>query len=320
MTTMSDTKEDTIVINRISLPTSTSSIREKADDTSTTSIDPLKEKACLRKFDRIVLPQCFIILLVNFLDRSNIGNARVFGFEKSLGLSGNQFGNINTFFFIPYILFETPWVMAVKRFGPNRVLFTAVVGWSLVTLFTGFIQNYAQAIVVRMLLGAFEAGVAPAFGFFFTSVYGKESVAKRIALINGANAVSGAFGGLFSYGVQSMGTRRGLEAWRWLFILEGIGSMVVCSLCLYSFPNKPETAWFFNAEEKEVMRMRKERDAVFKGDDKFDKKWIKLAATDPFVYCAGAAFICSSVAIFGFGLFLPTIIRGLGYVKTLLSA
>ena len=97
-----------------------------------------------------------------------------------------------------------------------------------------------------MLLGLFEAGVAPAFTFIFSTIYSRESTAKRVALINLANATSGAFGGLFAYGIQTMGAQRGLEAWRWLFIIEGSFSLALCGGCLWSFPNSPETAWFLD--------------------------------------------------------------------------
>lgn len=203
--------------------------------------------------------------------------------------------------------------MAVKRFGPNRILTVALVGWSCVTIGTGFVRNYHQAIAARMLLGAFEAGVAPGIAFIFSTIYDRESTAKRIALINMANATSGAFGGLFAYGIQYMGARRGLAAWRWLFIIEGAVSLAVCSWCIFSFPNKPETAWFLDADEKELMVQRKARDARYKGDDVFDWKYARMALTDPFVYLASATFLFSSVAIFGFGTFLPTIIKGFGY-------
>lgn len=77
-------------------------------------------------------------------------------------------------------------------------------------------------------------------------------------------------------------------------------------------PASAESAWFLNAEEKETMRLRKERDRMFRGADKFDRKWIKLTLKDPFVYLLGIAFFTSSVAINGFGVFLPTILSGLG--------
>jgi MFS family permease len=120
-----------------------------------------------------------------------LGNAVVFGFNTELGLKGNEFGNINTLFFVFYVLFEVPWVMAVKRFGPNKILALALVLWSAVTIGTGFVQNYHQAIAVRVLLGACEAGVAPGFAYIFSTIYPQSSVAKRIALTNFANATSG---------------------------------------------------------------------------------------------------------------------------------
>jgi hypothetical protein len=79
-----------------------------------------------------------------------------------------------------------------------------------------------------------------------------------------------------------------------------------------SFPTSPDTAWFLNDEEKELMALRKKRNAAFRGEEKFDKKWAKVALSDSFMYLASIAFFFSSVAIFGFGTFLPTIIKGLG--------
>lgn len=202
--------------------------------------------------------------------------------------------------------------MAIKRFGPNRALGTALVLWSFVTLGTAFIQNYHQAIAVRMLLGACEAGVSPGFAYLFSTIYPRQAAGKRIMMGNLANCTSGAFGGMFAYGVQSMGKRRGLEPWRWLFIVEFCLTLVVGGICWAILPNTPETAWFLSAEEKETMVLRKQRDAIYRGGDESNKKWIKPSFTDPFVWLLGIAFFTSSVAITGFGVFLPTIIKGMG--------
>ena len=241
-----------------------------------------------------------------------IGNARVFGLDEDLGLHGGQFGNINTVFFVTFIVFETPWVMAVNRFGPNRALGTALVLWSMVTLGTGFIQTYGQALATRILLGACEAGVSPGFAFLFATIYPRSSTAKRIMMGNLANTLAGAFGGLFAYGVQQMGTRRGLHAWRWLFIIEGCGTLFIGGLCWFFLPRSPENAWFLTEEDKEVMRLRKQKNATFRGEEEFRSKYVKMAFKDPFIYVMGAGFFFSSVAITGFNVFLPTIIKGLG--------
>lgn len=242
-----------------------------------------------------------------------VGNAKVFGFEKDLDLYGNRFGIIQTMLSLGLVLFEVPWVMAIKKFGPNKALGTALVLWSAVTLGTGFIQTYPQAIVVRLLLGACEAGVSPGFSYLFSTIYPRQYAGKRIMMTNLANCTSGAFGGLFAYAIQSMGTRRGLAAWRWLFIVEFALTLVVGGACMFILPTSPDSAWFLSDEEKETMRLRRLRDSHYRGGDESNKVWIKPALTDPFVWLLGIAFFTSSVAITGFGVFLPTIIAGLGY-------
>lgn len=251
---------------------------------------------------------------LNPLTHQQLGNAKTFGLEKDLHLEGRKFGNITLLLSVTFILFEVPWVMAVKRFGPNRALGTALVLWSGVTLGTAFVQNYGQAIAVRMLLGACEAGISPSFAFLFATIYPREAAAKRVMMTNLANCTSGAFGGLFAWGVQQMGTRRGLAPWRWLFIVEFAVTICVGGLGWFLLPVTPETAWFLNAEEKATMVAKMQRDANYRGTGEGSeiRRWLKPSLTDPFVYLLGVAFFTSSVAITGFGVFLPTIIKGLG--------
>ncbi|KUJ14430.1 high-affinity nicotinic acid transporter-like protein [Mollisia scopiformis] len=287
-----------------------------AEDIGTViEIDPEKERAALRKFDKYVLPVSVIFLVLSSLDRNNLGNARVFGFDKDIGLKGGEFGNINTLSSVCTIVFELPWVLAVRRWGANKAIGTAFVIWSATTLGTAFIHTYGQAIAVRMILNAAEAGLAQGFAYLFSTIYPRELAGKRIMTTNLAQCISGAFGGLFAYAVQTMGTRHGLAAWRWLFIVEFCITIFVGGVGWIFLPNSAESAWFLNEEEKETMRLKKIRDFALRGEDKFERKWIKIALTDPFVWLLGIAFFTSSVAINGFGVFLPTIIAGLGYAS-----
>lgn len=184
--------------------------------------------------------------------------------------------------------------------------------WSICTLGTAFINNYGQAIAVRMLLNAAEAGLAQGFAYLFSTIYPRETAAKRIMTTNLAACISGAFGGLFAYAVQTMGRTAGLAAWRWLFIVEFLITLFIGGIGLFFLPTTVETAWFLNDEEKRTMELKKLRDFIHRGEERFDRKWAKAALTDPFVYLLGIAFFTSSVAINGFGVFLPTIISGLG--------
>jgi MFS family permease len=215
-------------------------------------------------------------------------------------------------FFVTYVAFEIPWVMAIKRFGANRVLATAMVTWSITTLGTGFIKNYHQGIACRLLLGVFEAGLFPCLTFLISLIYSREQQAKRVCALFAGSAISGAFGGLIAYGIQLMGDRHGLSAWRWLFIVEGIISLGLGGIAWITMPKNAENAWFLTEDEKALMRARKQRDAVYKGADEFSWSYVKMAFMDPFVYLASLGLFTAGVPLFGFNLFLPTIIKGLG--------
>ena len=111
-----------------------------------------------------------------------------------------------------------------------------IVGWSLVTLCTGFIQNYGQAMAVRVLLGIFESGFSPCLAVTMSTIWDRDTAGWRISLLYVANALSGAFGGLIAYGIQSMGEQHGLAAWRWLFIVEGSISIVLGTISWFTLP------------------------------------------------------------------------------------
>lgn len=255
-------------------------------------------------------------LMYRYLDRSNIGNARIFGFEEDLGLVGNEFANLSSFFYVTYVIFEIPWVLALKAWGANLIMAIAIVLWSAVTIGTGFIQNYHQGVGCRLALGFAEAGIFPALTFVVSTIYPRESQGKRVAVLYGATALSGAFGGLIAYGIQQMGTRLGLEAWRWLFIIEGAFSFAFGILCWASLPKASDEAWFLKPEERQLMKNRRIRDAVYTGThEKFSWAHVKLAFTDVMVWVAAITLFCGGIPLFGFGIFLPTIIRGFGYVN-----
>ena len=109
-----------------------------------------------------------------------------------------------------------------------------------------------------------------------------------------------------------MGDRLGLAAWRWLFIIEGAISIVVGLLCWVSLPRSSQDAWFLKDDEKQLMEERRRRDVAYTGPDEFSLSYVWMAFTDVMVWVAAFSLFCAGIPLFGFGIFLPTIIRGLG--------
>ncbi|RDW75399.1 hypothetical protein BP6252_06541 [Coleophoma cylindrospora] len=276
-------------------------------------IDTDAEKRITTKFDKFMMPQMALIMIIAYLDRSNIGNAVTFGFEEGIGLVGTEFNNLATLFYPLYVVCEIPWVMAVKRYGANSILMVAMIGWSAVSLGTGFVKNYHQAIAMRVLLGMFEAALFPSLTFIVSTAYRREQQGQRIAILYGSTAVSGAFGGLLAYAIQLMGSRKGLAPWRWLFIIEGCISVVVGGALWFTLPRHAQKAWFLTSKEKSLLNARTQRDAASNEEQKFEWKYLRMAVSDPLLWTASIGLFCSSIPFFGFGTFLPTIIQGLGY-------
>lgn len=142
--------------------------------------DPAAERRLARKIDLHIVPIVFVLYLFCFIDRANIGNARLAGFEKDLGLKGYQYNVLLTCFYIrcvrasrgcadlSYILFEIPSNIACKYFGPGKWIPFITFGFGLFSMLTAFVKNFSQGAAVRFLLGIFEAGMLPGIAYYLS--------------------------------------------------------------------------------------------------------------------------------------------------------
>ncbi|KAK7746105.1 hypothetical protein SLS62_009565 [Diatrype stigma] len=298
------------------------------------AIDPGAEKRLLRKLDMFLSPMMVLFFLVAYLDRSNIGkalrsvfelsfnarlinhagNAAVAGMTTDLNLEGNQLNVAVTVFYVTYIAFEIPASLALKKLRASRLIPFFIIAWSAVIIGSAFIRNYAGLLATRLLLGAFESGLFPCLTLYLSTFYKKEEQARRISYLFVASALSGAFGGLLAYGLTGLHGAKSLAGWRWLFLVEGLISVVVGIVAVFLLPDNFETAWWLREDEKALMRIRHEQTKVYLGQSEtLDKAEVALAFKDPKVWLSAWCQFCADTCSFGFGTFLPIIIRGFGY-------
>lgn len=244
------------------------------------------------------------------------GNARVMGLEADLGLTGTQFNNLGSLFFVSYSVVEIFWALVIKKLGANRALAFATISWSAITIGTGFCHNYHQMVACRLLLGLFEACLAAAYPIYIGNIYPRQMQSKRMACIFYGICASGAFGGLIAYAVQLMGDRLGLAAWRWLFIIEGVVSLFFGIACYISLPAKPATAWFLTAKERATMVAVRDQNPAYWGKEKFEWKYMRIALLDPLVWFVAFMGFFTAFPVLGFSLFAPTLILSMGYVTS----
>ena len=208
---MSGEKPETEVDKRSSQPA----------ETYEAVVDPDAEKKLVRKVDRYIVPMVMMTYLLCFLDRTNIGNARLFGLENDLGLHGNQYQLAVAIMFVPYVLVEIPSNLVLKRFTPSKWLAIVTISWGIVSTLMGIVQNFGGLMACRLLLGLFEGGLFPGLTVYLTLFYTKKELALRIGYLFVSSALAGACGGLLAYGISYMDGVAGLSGWRWVFILEG---------------------------------------------------------------------------------------------------
>jgi sugar phosphate permease len=124
------------------------------------SDDP-NDKKLLRKLDLHLLPTMSALYLLCFLDRVNIGQAKLDGIMQSLGLTSLQYNACLSVFFVTYIIFEVPSNLILKKLRPSRWIPMIMIGWGLVMTFMGLVNSYGSLLTCRLLLGATEAGLFP---------------------------------------------------------------------------------------------------------------------------------------------------------------
>ncbi|GAA5849057.1 hypothetical protein JCM8547_006428 [Rhodosporidiobolus lusitaniae] len=278
------------------------------------------EKKLVRKIDLRILPLICLSYLLNYLDRTSLGNARTLNQDKpgeslveALNLKGMRYNIVVAVFFIPYVLLEFPSNTLLKYFTPSRHLARIMFLWGVVSCATAGVHNYGGLIAARLALGIAEAGFFPGVIYYLSFWYKTSERATRMAIFSASVSLAGAFGGLIATGVSYMSGKGGLYGWQWLFILEGIPA-ILCAVLVYFFlPDYPETAKFLTPEERAFATHRMGPFAP-KGTD---KHWDSKAAISCFKSWHFWAF---AVTYFGFasslnvsGYFTPTLLSAMGY-------
>ncbi|RKF53669.1 MFS transporter prlL [Golovinomyces cichoracearum] len=283
------------------------------------------EKTLKYKIDRRLIPMVVIMYIMNHLDRGNIAAARLAGLPEDLNLKGSEFQLAVSILFAGYMLMQIPSNLFLNKIGkPALHLPCCMLIWGLISACMAASQNFYSLFICRLLLGFAEAAYFPGCLFYLSCWYTRKELSFRTAIFYSGSIISGAISGLVSSGVTAhMDGYKGLRAWRWLFILEGITTVIVASLSFIILPNFPRTTSWLTHEEQELAMWRLQEDVGGgKLADESKQSFftgLKMACTDVKIYVL-------MVLIYGFAAsssvvtFFPTVVKTLNYnrVKTLL--
>ncbi|RMZ73080.1 major facilitator superfamily transporter [Pyrenophora seminiperda CCB06] len=269
----------------------------------------------LRKMDCRILPVLALLFLCSFIDRTNVGNAKILGLEKDIKITDHQYSIGLCVFYATYIASELPSNLVLKKVSPKIWLPLLTAVWGVLTMCLGFVRNFAQFVTVRALLGVAEGGLLPGMVLYLSHFYRRQELALRIGIFYTAASLSGAFGGLLARGLNAIGPAGGLQGWRWIFIIEGIITVLV-GLCSALFlPNTIETTSFLSPTEKTLARNRLgATTSSLTTHEHFSWAEIKRGVFNLQVWLTASAYFAILSGLYSFGLFLPTIVNN-GFAK-----
>ncbi|KAH9919559.1 MFS general substrate transporter [Fomitopsis serialis] len=307
--------------------------KEEIEQAGPPVLTPEQEKKLWRKVDLRILPILTIMYLCSFMDRGNIGNAKLQGLTTQLNLTGHKYNIALTMYFIPYCIFGVPANLVLKKFRPSRWLTGITIVWGIImqdadgnseiaSILIVFLfrlsasqypllyNRYPQLVGVRILLGISEAGLFPGYDTLVSAIYASIPDCN----LRGGATLAGAFSGLFAYGISFMSGTAGLLGWSWIFILEGILTVIVGLAACFILVDFPDTAKFLTEDERAFLMWRKKYDNSSVGEEeRFEIRHLKAAVLDWQIWMQIVVYFGIVVPLYGISLFLPSIINSFGY-------
>ncbi|KQZ46937.1 MFS transporter [Massilia sp. Root1485] len=228
-------------------------------DTTTTTGAFIDERALVHKITWRIIPFVFILYVISYLDRANIGYAAL-QMNRELALSSEAFGLISGIFFIGYFAFEVPSNIALNRFGARVWIARILLTWGVISFACGFVQNATQLYVLRFLLGVAEAGFFPGIIVYLTYWFRQKELATTVALFTAAIPVSYIIGAPLSTWIMDNVGWLGLSGWRWMLMMEAAPAVIGGIVCLLYLPDRPQDAGWLTQAEKRWLLSEQDKD------------------------------------------------------------
>ena len=222
---------------------------EKADPTSAEGFSPEERRKVIRKLDLWLMPLCFLLYTFSVLDRSNLGNAKLAGMTKDIDLSGNRYDWLGNIFYIAYIIFQFN-TLGWKIFKPHQWVTFVVLYWGVVSTLQSVCTSWQGLMACRFFLGWAETMFGPGIPLYFSFFYPRECIGLRFGIFLSGSALANVYGGVLAYGLSHIHSK--VADWKFLFIIEGVPTVLLAMVVWFCLPDSPSTARFLNDRERLV--------------------------------------------------------------------
>ncbi len=265
--------------------------------------------AALSKARRRLIPFLFVLYLVAYLDRINVGFASL-QMNRELGLTESVFGFGAGLFFVGYSLFEVPSNLILERVGARRWIARIMISWGIVAIAMIAVRGAASFFALRFILGVAEAGFFPGVILYLTFWFPAREQARAVALFMTATALAGVIAGPISGALLELHGLTGLSGWQWLFILEGLPAVILGALVLRFLPDGPKEAAWLEDEERAALLMKLERERR-RGTHKRSRSLVEAIGNST-VWILSLVYFAIVFGLYGVTFWLPQIIQSFG--------
>ncbi|WP_158929529.1 MFS transporter [Acidisphaera sp. S103] len=271
---------------------------------------PEIETITIRKVAKRLLPLIFLLYVVCLIDRINLSFAAL-TMNRDLGLNAYVYGLGASIFFIGYFVFEVPSNLLLDRVGARLWITRIMISWGLASAAMALVSGETSFLVVRFLLGFFEAGFFPGMILYLTFWFPSAYRARVIAAFMLAIPVTGVIGGPLATSMLELNGTLGLAGWQWMFLLEGIPAALMGFVVLAFMTDRPSRANWLRPEEKQWLEdtLHRERQEV---ENAHSRLSLWQALIDPRVLALSLVYFGIGTATYGVVYFLPQIIKGWG--------
>ncbi|KAI5919310.1 allantoate permease [Camillea tinctor] len=286
---------------------------EYLNNENATAMTEVNEKDLVRKIDWAIVPLMWACYNLQYLDKTLINYANVMGLQKDTGITGNQFSLLATLFYVTYLAFELPTGYLMQRLPTAKYLGANVILWGLIVALNSAAKSWAALATLRVLLGCFEAAVAPALILVTSMWYKKSEQPARVGFWYVGTGTGTIIGALTSFGFQHYESER-FTPWQIMFLLFGLITIVVGVLVVLFLPDSPMSSRL-TREEKiwAIERVRENQTGI--ENKHFKLKHVRECFRDPQTWLIAFITITSSIPNGAVSSYQATIIKGFGYTS-----
>ena len=271
---------------------------------------PARADATFAKITWRLIPFLGLLWILAWIDRVNIGFAKL-QMLGDLKFSETVYGFGAGVLFVGYFLFEVPSNLLLTRIGARKTIARITIGWGVICVLQMFVRTPLQFYVVRFLLGACEAGFYPGIIFYLSAWYPAQRRARAFGLFMSASAIAGVLGGPFAGSVMAgLGGVAGWAGWQWLFLLEGLPSVLAGFVTLAYLPDRPEEARWLDSEDRRAIAAEL---AIDRQDAGPREHHVMSVFANPRVWLLIAVFFCLLWANSTLTFWAPSIIAEAGF-------